>query len=385
MKKFKFLTVAAALLAVGTLVTSCWRSDDPSTPAKVTKIEGAKYSVIANSNVNATFSIDVTGVNAQANVKNAAFKDLTAKTVKVTAQYTGADAADYVNATQTSIVEFSEKTTSTALTFTFVKKSTTTKTQAEAEANGATLTNDDNTVATATMTVEKGTTVTNDVTGDFSITVYQEEPAVVDAADLVVNKTLTANVYTINCQPDGAVFSEPVSLTVDYGTLFAGATVKLVNGSEEVTAIVGDDGMATFKVNHFSDWKVVLEPYIEDKVTSTETLATLTINAVAGDNTFIYDRYVGVEHDLKGRSALAANVLLDLFGVQLKTTVNEKASFTANGAGEAKVTVTQKKTVFSLNYENMVRFKGTLWEEVSYKVEMNGEVVAIGHSGGIGQ
>jgi len=378
MKKLFFSTIVTALLAVGTLTTSCSKSDDSSTPAKVTEIEGANYSVIACSNVNATFSIDVAGVDAQANVKEAAFMDLTDKTVKVTAQYTGTDAADYLNATQTATVQFSEKTTSTALTFTFVKKSTTTKTQAEVEANGAALSNDDKTIAIVTMSIEKGTTVTNGVTGDFSVTVYQKASSALDAADLVVNKEVTADVYTINCQPDGAIFSEPVSLNVEYGTLFAGKTVKLANGSEEVTAIVGDDGMATFKVSHFSDWRVLLNPYIKDEETSWETISTKNVNAVAGKNTISYERYVGVEHNLTGYAAMAANYVLGQYGMQLKKKVSETFSFTATRAGEVKVTVTQKKTTFTFDYQGTY-FKGTLWGEVSYKVEMSG------HSGGGGQ
>ena len=379
MKKISYLTIMAAWLVVGMLTTSCSDSDDSDNQAVVESVDGDKYSIIASSNLDATFSIDVAGVNAQTNVKKATFTDLTASTVTVTAKYTGADAVDYVNATQTAKIKFSNKSMSAALNFTFVKKSKETKSQAEAETAGATLTNDDKTIATATMTVDAGTTVTNGTKGDYSITVYKENIAIVDAKDIAVGKDLTSNIFTVNCQPDGAVFSQPVSLSLDYGTVLAGKTVTLVNGSEEVTATVDAKGIATFKVNHFSDWVAILKASIVSEETNWVTTATFELNAVSGTNKFNYKKNVGAEHSLTGFWVPYVNDLLGGY----KTEVDEMGSFKASGSGTAKVTISQSKTTYTFNYQGST-FKASRWESVLINVEMNGLSQKSFHSGGLG-
>ena len=384
MKNFKFLILATAVLAVGSLASSCVRSDDPVVSSEVTKVNGAKYSIIANSNLNATFSVDVDGVDAQANVKSASFNDLTAKTVKVTAKYTGSDAADYVNATQTVSVKFSNKTTTAALNFTFVKKSTTTVGQDDAKANGATLTNDDKSVAAASMVLPVGIEVTNGVQGAFGLTAYKAPVNLSEDEDLTLNQSFSVKVVSLNCQPDGAAFNKNVSLVVDYGKKLAGKTVTLKNGTDEVSATVGNDGKAEFGVAHFSDWEDDFAAFITGKEVTTETIATVDVKAVAGTNEFTYKKYVGVEHDLDGILAVYVNSLLGYFGVELKGQVDETASFEATGAGDAKVTVSQDKTVYTFDY-NGIKFQAARWGSVAYKVEINGETTNGGHSGGAGK
>ena len=384
MKNFKFLILATAVLAVGSLTSSCVRSDDPVVSSEVTKVNGAKYSIIANSNLNATFSVDVDGVDAQANVKSASFNDLTAKTVKVTAKYTGADAADYVNATQTVSVKFSNKTTTAALNFTFVKKSTTTVSQDDAKANGATLTNDDKSVTAASMKLPVGIEVTNGVQGAFGLTAYKAPMNLSEDEDLTVNQSFSVKVVSLNCQPDGAAFNKNVSLVVDYGKKLAGKTVTLKNGTDEVSATVGNDGKAEFGVGHFSDWEDDFAAFITGKEVTTETIATVDVKAVAGTNEFTYKKNVGIQHDLDGILAVYVNSLLGYFGVELNGQVDETASFEATGAGDAKVTVSQDKTVYTFDY-NGIKFQAARWGSVAYKVEINGETTNGGHSGGAGK
>ena len=384
MKNFKFLILATAVLAVGSLTSSCVRSDDPVVSSEVTKVNGAKYSIIANSNLNATFSVDVDGVDAQANVKSASFNDLTAKTVKVTAKYTGSDAADYVNATQTVSVKFSSKTTTAALNFTFVKKSTTTVSQDDAKANGATLTNDDKSVTAASMKLPVGIEVTNGVQGAFGLTAYKAPMNLSEDEDLTVNQSFSVKVVSLNCQPDGAAFNKNVSLVVDYGKKLAGKTVTLKNGTDEVSATVGNDGKAEFGVGHFSDWEDDFAAFITGKEVTTETIATVDVKAVAGTNEFTYKKNVGIQHDLDGILAVYVNSLLGYFGVELNGQVDETASFEATGAGDAKVTVSQDKTVYTFDY-NGIKFQAARWGSVAYKVEINGETTNGGHSGGAGK
>lgn len=382
MKRLKLLIFATALMAVGTLATSCMSVDDPVVPSQVSKVNGAKYSIVATSNVDVIFSIDVAGAADQINVKKANFKNLTAKNVKVTAKYTGANFADYVNATQTVDVNFSKGTTA-VVNFAFVKKSTTTVSQSEVAANGATLVNDDKAVAAVAMELEPGTTVTNGVTGPFRLSAFKSPSTLSEDEDLSLNRGVKKTLFSMDCQPDGAQFSKNVGLTVDFGTLLAGKTVELLNGDEKVTATVGADGKATFKVGHFSEWRVEFMAYVKSVEDVTETIATVNVDAVAGTNTFSYKKNVGVEHTLTGALGDYANSVLGSYGVGLSDKVEETASFEATGAGAAKVTVTQKKTVYTFDYEG-ITFSATLWGDVSYNVEISSESKG-GHSGGSGK
>ena len=58
MKKMRFVTMAAAMLAAVTLVSSCSKSDDSGKPAVVTVSE-EECAIISTSNADVTYSIDV--------------------------------------------------------------------------------------------------------------------------------------------------------------------------------------------------------------------------------------------------------------------------------------------------------------------------------------
>ena len=374
------------MFAVGTLTTSCFNldnpiniSDDPVINSKVKNISGEKFAILATSNLNATFSVDVAGVDAQTNVTSATFKNLTANTVKITVKYTGADAADYVNASQTVTVNFSDKTTSAALRFVFVKKSFTSVSQATAHADGANLTNDDRSVATAIMHIESGTDVSNAKQGDFSITVSANVSDKKEAGEISVNSMLPAVVYSLFCEPEGAILNQKVFITLDFGTMLAGETVSLVSGSQTVNTVVGTDGKATFEISQFDLWDVVFSAKAEAIESASETIATMKIDAVKCVNNFSYLKNVGIENDLNGYLALYAK---NLFG-ELKTQIEETGSFETDGTGTATITVIQNKKIYTLSYGS-VNFKVTVWGNVRYKVEFNGEVTTEGYSGGSG-
>lgn len=255
--------------------------------------------------------------------------------------------------------------------------------QSEVAANGATLVNDDKTVAAVAMELEPGTTVTNGVTGPFRLSAFKSPSTLSEDEDLSLNRGVKKTLFSMDCQPDGAQFSKNVGLAVDFGTLLAGKTVELLNGDEKVTATVGADGKATFKVGHFSVWRVEFMAYVKSIEDVNETIATVNVDAVAGTNTFSYKKNVGVEHTLTGALGDYANSLLGSYGVGLSDKVEETASFEATGAGAAKVTVTQKKTVYTFDYEG-IAFSATLWGDVTYNVEISSESKG-GHSGGSGK
>lgn len=392
----KFFSVSAALFAVGMLVTSCWTSDDPVSPggsgsgsspktAVVTDIDGAKYSVKVASNLPATFTIDATATSeVAADNKSATFSEIEASSVKVTVTYTGADAADYVNATQTAKVDFSKETTSASLDFVFVKKS---ESVAQATAiGGDPVVNTDKSVTTASITVPAGTTITG-TTKDFSITAYKLPASAVKTDDIKEGKTFDVGGYILNCQPSGATFSTPVTVKVYVGTGLAGMTLSIKNGDDTVSGTVGSDGYASFAVSHFSDWwlKLPLKTLSEPTSFSELIPPIQTINAVSGENKFSYTKKIGFDVDLVQGNAKAfqfiCDVLQSLYG-DFSSSLTEEASFTVDGAGIANISVFQNKSKVKMSDLNdMFIFNVTYYDHVEYNISVSGTT----HSGGSGK
>jgi hypothetical protein len=393
MRKMKFFSVSAALFAVGMLVTSCWTSDDPVSPGGsgssespkttvVTDIDGAKYSVKATSNLAAKYTISSS--DEVINGTSATFGDIEASSVTVTVEYTGADAAEYVNAKQTAKVDFSSETPSASLNFVFVKTSDPVS-QAAAK-SGTPVKNTDISVTKASIEGLEGIGDIG-VTGDFSITVYKKATGAENTEDITKGKKFDLGGYVLNCQPDGAVFGTPVTLKVFVGTGLNGMTLKIKNGSETVSGTVDAEGYASFAVSHFSDW-VLSFPFevLEDPATSTDLIKSLTVNAVTGENLFSYTKKVGFDIELlEGDAELfpfVVNMAKGVFG-DLASSLDEDASFTVEGAGVADISVFQDKRLYKLSYEGFV-FNVTRYENVAYTITING-VTKTEHSGGSGK
>ena len=131
----KFLTIAAAMFAVSTMLTSCWSDDEPvDSPVKVSDLIAEDLTIVASSNAEAVFSIDATATAEQnADKLGAKFTDVKANTVKVTAKLL--NATGYVTSTQTATVHFSKTNTNISVAFDFAKKSTDTAAQADVAAS----------------------------------------------------------------------------------------------------------------------------------------------------------------------------------------------------------------------------------------------------------
>ena len=395
MRKMKFFSVSAALFAVGMLVTSCFTSDDPVSgggsgsgssespkTTVVTDIDGAKYSVKATSNLAAKYTISSS--DEVINGTSATFGDIEASSVTVTVEYTGADAAEYVNAQQTAKVDFSDLTPSASLNFVFVKAS---DPVAQATAiGGAPVVNTDQSVTKASITVPAGVVVSG-TTEDFSITAYKLAAGAEKTEDVTKGTKFDLGGYVLNCQPDGATFSSPVTLKVFVGTGLAGMTLKIKNGSETVSGTVDSEGFASFAVSHFSDW-VLTFPFevVDDPITSSDLIKSLSVNAVTGENSFSYTKKVGFDIDLLEGDAEYFQFVVDMaksvFG-DLSSSLDEEASFTVEGAGVADISVYQDKRVYKLSYEGFI-FNVTRYENVAYTITINGVTKTV-HSGGSGK
>jgi hypothetical protein len=383
MRKIKFLGVLAALFAVSISLTSCNRSDDPVGKNKITDIKVPKSSVLATSNVSAKYSIDAAATSDfAADGKKAIFRDIESKTVKVTAEYTGADADKYVNAKQTATVNFSSKPYGVPINFVFVEKSVPV---AQAVAiGGAPVVNKDQAVTVASITVPEGTTVSGSTEG-FAITAYKTPANIL--ADIAKADKVKAGGYVLSCQPDGAKFDKPVTLKVFVGEGLAGLPLTLESGNESVEGKVDADGTVSFKVSHFSDWilKLPLKTLSEPTSFSDLIPPIQTINAVSGENKFSYTKKIGFDVDLVQGNAKAfqfiCDVLQSIYG-DFNSSLTEEASFTVDGAGIANVSVFQNKSKVKMSdLDDMFIFDVTRYEGVDYQIMING----VAHSGGSGK
>lgn len=383
MRKIKFLGVLAALFAVSISLTSCNRSDDPVGKDKVTDIKTPKSSVLATSNVSAKYSIDAAATSDfAADGKKAIFRDIESSSVKITAEYTGADADKYVNAKQTATVNFSSKPYGVPIDFVFVEKSVPV---AQAVAiGGAPVVNKDQAVTVASITVPEGTTVSGSTEG-FAITAYKTPANILTA--IAKGDKVKAGGYVLSCQPDGAKFDKPVTLKVFVGKGLAGLPLTLESGNESVEGKVDADGTVSFKVSHFSDWilKLPLKTLSEPTSFSDLIPPIQTINAVSGENKFSYTKKIGFDVDLVQGNAKAfqfiCDVLQSIYG-DFNSSLTEEASFTVDGAGIANVSVFQNKSKVKMSdLDDMFIFDVTRYEGVDYQIMINGTA----HSGGSGK
>lgn len=383
MRKIKFLGVLAALFAVSISLTSCNRSDDPVGKDKVTDIKTPKSSVLATSNVSAKYSIDAAATSDfAADGKKAIFRDIESSSVKITAEYTGADADKYVNAKQTATVNFSSKPYGVPIDFVFVEKSVPV---AQAVAiGGAPVVNKDQAVTVASITVPEGTTVSGSTEG-FAITAYKTPANILTA--IAKGDKVKAGGYVLSCQPDGAKFDKPVTLKVFVGKGLAGLPLTLESGNESVEGKVDADGTVSFKVSHFSDWilKLPLKTLSEPTSFSDLIPPIQTINAVSGENKFSYTKKIGFDVDLVQGNAKAfqfiCDVLQSIYG-DFNSSLTEEASFTVDGAGIANVSVFQNKSKVKMSdLDDMFIFDVTHYDHVDYQIMINGTA----HSGGSGK
>lgn len=383
MRKIKFLGVLAALFAVSISLTSCNRSDDPVGKDKVTDIKTPKSSVLATSNVSAKYSIDAAATSDfAADGKKAIFRDIESSSVKITAEYTGADADQYVNAKQTATVNFSSKPYGVPIVFVFVEKSVPV---AQAVAiGGAPVVNKDQAVTVASITVPEGTTVSGSTEG-FAITAYKTPANILTA--IAKGDKVKAGGYVLSCQPDGAKFDKPVTLKVFVGKGLAGLPLTLESGNESVEGKVDADGTVSFKVSHFSDWilKLPLKTLSEPTSFSDLIPPIQTINAVSGENKFSYTKKIGFDVDLVQGNAKAfqfiCDVLQSIYG-DFNSSLTEEASFTVDGAGIANVSVFQNKSKVKMSdLDDMFIFDVTHYDHVDYQIMINGTA----HSGGSGK
>jgi hypothetical protein len=343
MRKMKFLSVVAAMLAVSAFVTSCKTNDDNPLPIPVNvKIAADKYQIYAFSNEAVNFTIDVPATtDKSADGMYASFTDidLSNTTVKVTA--TLLDGDGFITKTQTAIVKFSDKNTAAAIAFDFAKLSTDSKSQEEiaASTNPIVVTSNLSDIY-AELILAGGTTVADGTNDPFSITAYWGAPTIITADGVKTGESLgDVPVIVLSCTPTGNL-STAATIKVNVGIELAGETMTLGNQTtgEKVTGTVQDDGNVEFQVDKLGDWILVFAPVASKVDKGSVVLATIKDMPVTkGTNTFGFTKNVGVDFSSNGLIAL---FIKKMFG---ETAFKEDVtrSFEADRDGTINIGVSQ--------------------------------------------
>ena len=382
MKQLKFVTMSAALFAATTLMSSCFRTDDPVKYADI-KVAAETYSIIASSNAEVTYTIDVPATETvSSDKKEISFTDIDTKNkiVKVTATLVNPEG--YVKSTQTAEITFSSVSSSVSIAFNFTQRSTETATPKDVE-NSTTdvVLNANLSDIKTTMTIPAGTVVfEGDVPGDYSITTYHPAPNLVDMSELRVGHKIRIDArngeFTMNGTPQVAAFTNSITLTIEVGKELAGESFTVINSfGDTMTSTVDANGFVSFVVDDISSWGGVFETTVTKMEKGTVTLLDKSnVSLEAGNNTYKYTKNVGIETDLTG---FLLSYFKSKFGNTLTKLETEGTIRSSNARSKANIKVIQKYTDVTLSYGNVL-FTVRVWGTAETTVTVDG------HSGGNG-
>jgi hypothetical protein len=382
MKQLKFVTMSAALFAATTLMSSCFRTDDPVKYADI-KVAAETYSIIASSNAEVTYTIDVPATETvSSDKKEISFTDIDTKNkiVKVTATLVNPEG--YVKSTQTAEITFSSVSSSVSIAFNFTQRSTETATPKDVE-NSTTdvVLNANLSDIKTTMTIPAGTVVfEGDVPGDYSITTYHPAPNLVDMSELRVGHKIRIDArngeFTMNGTPQVAAFTNSITLTIEVGKELAGESFTVINSfGDTMTSTVDANGFVSFVVDDISSWGGVFETTVTKMEKGTVTLLDKSnVSLEAGNNTYKYTKNVGIETDLTG---FLLSYFKSKFGNTLTKLETEGTIRSSNAHSKANIKVIQKYTDVTLSYGNVL-FTVRVWGTAETTVTVDG------HSGGNG-
>ena len=354
MKKFKFLSAMAALLVAGAMV-SCTSSDDPVIKPIISGLTTGEitYKVTVTSNVETKFTFNgetKTGKTAEFEVNASNYKAaLTAKAEPVDPAYSLGE--------KNAKVAFSTEKQTALVEFNFVKPSTEKKSQAEMTAGGTVANDAENQKAAGVdvaVSVPEGTVITGNTTDPFSVTAYQE-PASQETAEIKKNQAVSADIYTFDCKPDGAVFDKELTLKANLGKEAAGLMVA-VNG---VNYIVDNDGFVEFKAKHFSTYTITILGKIVTFTEGKKQISSKSIDLTAGENEFTYEMNQGM---VTSETGVALQFLTSIFGNIQEKVVEMTGSFNSTAAGTATLTIEQEYLDVTVQ-SNTKTFSARVWGE----------------------
>lgn len=210
--------------------------------------------------------------------------------------------------------------------------------------------------------------------GIYDVVAVASEPVVVE--DKVENDE-PHGVCVAVCEPDGAVFSEPVTISVEAQNA-SGLSFQCTNGSDHAQEITVGANTVSAQVMHFSEWTFSLMARVVDIQTEEEVLFDGDILIHTGNNTFNYTAKTGVDSDRKG---IVETFLISQYGSKLET-VSKTGTLASTGEGSAHIRVVQTKKIVTYKSAN-TQFKATVYGEIKVEV-ISTTFDTSKHSGGTG-
>lgn len=368
MKMFKFLLGILTIVASTSLLSSCF--SDPTfgeNPTVVPPSVETEYTVTVNTNAD-KLTYKVAGKDAE-EVSNPFHPTADGDLVL--------SKDGYVE--QTVKIALGENK-NIVLNVTLIETPTSNTSVADANGNTESDTKIDGKNNTSSIVIPAGVQTTG-VDGDanFGIGVYSvvavaDEPEVKE--DVVTNDE-AHDVLVAVCEPSGAVFDEPVTISVAAQNA-TGLSFQCVNGADKEEVTVGENTLSA-QVMHFSNWTFSLMARVIDIQTTTETLFDGNILIHTGSNIFNYNAKTGVSSD---RSGIAETFLIGQFGSKLAN-VAKTGTLTATGEGSAHIQVVQDKKIITYKSGSNTTFKATVYGAIHVNV-ISTTYDTSEHSGGTG-
>ncbi len=192
----------------------------------------------------------------------------------------------------------------------------------------------------------------------------------------VEGQVVNTDILVAVCEPSGATFDSPVTITVPAPNA-AGMAFTCYNGNETVAADVQSNSVSA-EVNHFSEWRFMLNASVSGISTSQETIYDANILVEAGNNQIRYMAYTGVTSSISG---VAETFLLSQFGSKARR-IEKVGNIAASAKGSAHVRVTQEKKVITYK-SGSVTFTATVYGAITVEI-VDASYDTSGHSGGRG-
>ena len=370
MKKINFFLNALAVVATAGMFSSCFSDPyvgmtDPDLIVDPTVSASAEagYTVKVNTNVAASLKYNGAAVAAT-------FNPQTSGTLHVeAANYVSQDINITLGANKDIVIDVNLiKTPTSAVDVDQANNATTDTPVTNSQENQNEYGNASIVVpATATTTGVAGTE-------NFGIGIYTVQGTA--EAEPSVNQEVSSDVIVAVCEPSGAVFSEPVTITVDAANA-AGLSFDCINGTEKVAVNVQANSLSA-QVGHFSAWNFKLNAKVMNIETTSATLFEGSILVNEGDNEIRYQANTGVT---SSRSGVVESFLLSQFGSKAGK-VSKVSVIRSSGTGSATIRVSQEKKVVTYNSGSQT-FTATVYGAVKVDV-LNVTYDTTGHSGGHG-
>ena len=229
------------------------------------------------------------------------------------------------------------------------------------------------------LTVKAGTIISGNTTDPFTITTYFPAETILESTN--ENDSVEANVLGIRCTPDGAVFSEPVSVTLTIPNSTGFDIVCRFSGDETEEVPMEDlrNDKWLVMLSHFSDWYDYLQAVVIDVVPNQE-ITTGTMMVKAGLNVVPFKVKSGAVETSDTQCDLVTVFLEKKYGAYYETT--RDASFTSNADGMVNYRIVQSYYDVTLQSNERV-FTARVYDDAIFEI-LNGQGTDEGHSGGLG-